>query len=138
MRESSVLIAKLEQSGFTLLEVVISLLLLAFVLLAADALDIFTLRQARALYYFQIAEIQTHNLYERLQMLNNIAPGAEHFSQISQWHEETHSLLPQGQGTLQGSYPHYRVAVYWGGTTAVQCQKTQVRTAGCLHQDFYF
>ena len=120
----------MHHQGFTLIEVLISLIMLSLILLGFDAMEIYSLRSIRATYYFHLATFQWISIAERLRSIGSRS-GIE--EQVAAWNEQNKQLLPQGIGSVTGSYPNYTVTIYWGGMTAA-CQKIQLGQTGCLQQ----
>jgi hypothetical protein len=98
-------------AGFSLLEVLVSLLLLAFIILGFDAMQVYSLRSVRNSYYLNIATGQLNNMAERLHALGENS-GLE--QQIQIWNKENQQLLPKGKGLVVGHYPFYEIILYWG------------------------
>jgi Tfp pilus assembly protein PilV len=119
--------------GFSLIEVLISLLLLSFILLGFDATEMYSVRAIRAAYYFDVATNQLNNMYERLRML-----GADDdvSSQIIMWNKENQIVLPQGRGQVLGHFPDYTIIVYWGNIP--MCTHNQLGNSGCINQHLIF
>ncbi len=116
--------------GFTLIEVLISLVLLSFILLGFDAMEVYSLRSARAAYYFHVAAHQLMSISERLRAMG------QHFyigEQVDIWNAQNKQLLPKGEGTVTGSYPNYEITIYWGDMPHV-CQEIQLGQSGCVQK----
>ncbi len=116
--------------GFSLIEVLISLLLLSIVLFGLDAEQFYSLKEVKNAYFFSIAANQMNNAVERLSVLREQA-GLE--SQILSWNAENQTALPQGWGTITGHFPEYVVTLSWGDATHA-CVKQQIGRTGCLRQ----
>jgi len=116
-------------SGFSLLEVLISLVLLSFILLGFDATEIYSMRASRAAYYFDVANQQVSNMTERLIMVAN---DADLSSQIAIWNTENKIVLPQGKGQVIGHYPDFTIIVYWGNNSSF-CTHNQLGNIGCIN-----
>ena len=110
--------------GFSLIEVLISLLLISLILLGLDAMQYASLRQIKETYFLHVASNQLQNLKERL-FVSQQSP------QIFLWNEENKKVLPAGFGTLSGEFPNYILTIYWGKKTH-QCKKNQLGESGCL------
>jgi Tfp pilus assembly protein PilV len=115
-------------AGFSLLEVLISLLLLSFVLFGFDATEVYSLRTIRAAYYFDMANNQLNNMVERLYLINN---DSDSLQQVAIWNMQNKTVLPEGLGQVTGHFPVYKITVYWGKKIS-PCQQNQLGTSGCL------
>lgn len=117
-------------SGFSLIEVLISLLLLSFILLGFEATEVNSMRDSRAAYYFDVANNQLSNMYERLKLLgdySDISP------QVDAWNKENQIVLPQGKGQVVGRFPKFTIMVYWGDKQNM-CTQNQLGSSGCITQ----
>lgn len=96
------------QCGFTLIEVLISLLILSFILLGFNAMQLHALRENRNAYYFSVAQNQINSLLERsyAQELSS--------QQIATWNLQNQKSLPNGTGRISGHYPSYQITIFWG------------------------
>ncbi|EKD55495.1 MAG: hypothetical protein ACD_60C00004G0005 [uncultured bacterium] len=121
----------IKNDGFTLLEVLISLLLISFVLLGLDAIEVYSFRQLKIAYFFSLAFNQMNNMTERLSALHTYNGLDE---QIEMWNRENQSLLPNGLGNVQGHFPHYIARIYWGNFPHL-CIKNQMGETGCLVEE---
>src|SRR5689334_9841498 len=111
--------------GFTLIEVLISLFLLAFTLLGFAALEIKALRDSSNALYFSIASNQILNIYEHLK-----ATESQHLTEIiAAWDKQNQIVLPQASGKLTGQYPNYVVSIFWGENQP-SCKKIQLGEKG--------
>lgn len=108
-------------SGFTLIEVLISLFLLSLILLGLDAMEVFALRENRAAFYFLTAENQIDAMVERLYALNTQENLAE---QVSIWNQQNQEVLPLGTGSVSGYFPSYTLKIEWDGKYAIKKQVT--------------
>lgn len=117
-------------AGFSLLEVLISLLLLSLILLSFEATEIFSLQELEAVSYFNTAVNQLNAMRERLHALNENA-GLE--EQIAIWNQQNQETLPQGVGEVKGTFPTYTVTLYWGKTRHT-CQKIHLGKSGCIKE----
>jgi prepilin-type N-terminal cleavage/methylation domain-containing protein len=121
-------------AGFSLIEVLVSLLILSFILLGFDALEVYSLRQVRTAYVFSCANNQLNNMIERLRNIN----GDESIKdQIEQWNKENKIILPQGWGEVKGHFPDYDMSIYWGDSTS-HCQQNQIGSSGCITRHIVF
>lgn len=118
-------------AGFSLLEVLVSLLLISFILFGFDATEIVGLRMIRATYYFDIANHQLNNMVERLHIINN---DSDLLQQVTIWNSQNKTVLPHGIGDVAGHYPFYQITIYWGNSKS-PCQQNQLGNSGCLIQN---
>lgn len=138
------------QSGFTLLEILVAIVVLSLGLLGLAGLQAATLRNNQIAYYRAIAIQQTYDIADRIRAnqagakagnYNN--PSATHHAcapcnnpqemaeeDFFQWNSNNASLLPAGAGTVvSGAGGSYVVTVNWNentesGSTAQQFQTT--------------
>ena len=94
--------------GFSVIEVLISLLILSLILLGFDAMQIASLRRCQQAYFFSVAEQQLVAMSERLQSFSEIT------KQIAIWNQQNQQLLPNGLGVISGTYPDYQLSIFWG------------------------
>jgi len=115
--------------GASLIEVVISLLLLAMILLEFDATQIISLREARVEHYYSVATQQLDVMSERLLMTkgNNLNV------LISSWNTQNQEVLPLGVGVVSGNYPDYKVSIFWGNRHRQDCINNIIGLDGCLY-----
>ena len=102
------------ETGFCLMEVLVSLVLFSFILLGFVAMEIYSLRSLRNSYYLNVATWQLNNMAERLRALG------DHFGieqQIQIWNRENQKILPTSNGIVSGHYPFYNITLYWGETS---------------------
>jgi prepilin-type N-terminal cleavage/methylation domain-containing protein len=117
-------------SGFSLIEVLISLFLLSFILLGFNAMEVASLRAARAAYYFDAAANQMNNMVERLRALG-LSTGLAR--QITIWNAQNKKTLPEGLGVVLGHYPFYTITIHWGKAD-FDCSQIHLGQAGCLQE----
>ncbi|EKD74275.1 MAG: hypothetical protein ACD_45C00012G0010 [uncultured bacterium] len=119
--------------GFTLIEILVSLLLMSVILFGFDAIEIYSLKQAKTAYFLGIAVNQMANMSERLIALQTHTELAE---QVNRWNQENQSVLPNGFGVVMGHFPNYILSLYWGGKLQ-SCVKNQLGEPGCLREKIY-
>jgi Tfp pilus assembly protein PilV len=115
--------------GFTLLEILISFFILAMILFCFEAMQIYALRKTRNAFYLTIAIAQMNTMLERLSVLNADTQGLA--AEITTWNEQNRQVLPQGNGKVLGSFPHYQVQIYWGEKGA-PCQQLRLGKSNCI------
>lgn len=114
-------------TGFSFIEVLISLFLLGIVLLGYEVLQMQALRRSYSAYYLGVAADQVTSMVERLKArktLNGLA------SQIDIWNRQNLEVLPQAEGKVGGRYPNFTVELKWGSRKGV-CNDPD---ATCLQQ----
>jgi len=122
--------------GFSLIEAMISLFLVALMLFGLDATQLYALKESDNLYFLSTALNQMNNGIERLIGLahsNNSNNSDDLAHQLAAWNMENQSVLPVGFGTITGQYPNYIITVYWGNHPP-HCQKQQIGSSGCLRK----
>ncbi|MHB1948439.1 MAG: type IV pilus modification PilV family protein [Gammaproteobacteria bacterium] len=113
--------------GFTLIEVLISLLILSFILLGFDAMQLTSMRENRNAYYFSMAQNQLNSMIERL----HAQPLS--LDQIAIWNQQNQQVLPNGTGYVQGHFPCYKITIFWGEKNHQdQCNQFQSGKINCL------
>lgn len=100
----------IKTQGFTLIEILVSLTLFAFILLGFDAMQLSAWRMNQSAYFLSTATHQMQGMGQRLQALgeNN---GLDR--QITDWNAENQLVLPQGYGIVSGNYPNYQIELRW-------------------------
>jgi hypothetical protein len=121
---------KNKTKGTGLIEVLMSLLLISLILFGLEAGEIYSLREAKILWFVTTARNQISNITERLSTLQ-MNEGITEL--VDTWNAENKIVLPSGFGTLTGSWPHFNVTIYWG-TKSHHCAKQITGTAGCLKE----
>lgn len=116
-------------SGFSLLEILISLMLLSMTLIGMDAMQIMTLRDNRAIYFFSVAENQMKSMRARLRVSKN---QEEVNIQLQRWNEENKLVLPDGEGVITGNLPYLTLTLYWGEIIHTGCTDRLMGVSGCL------
>ena len=116
--------------GFSFIELLISLLLLALVLLGFDAMEIYALRETQAAYFFSVAENQLHSMVEHLYALEKSADISQ---TVDSWDKQNHEVLPHGKGYVVGVFPNYKITIFWGEkTNKCTCPKKLLEKNYCL------
>lgn len=119
--------------GFSLIEVLISLLLISLILFGLDAGQFFTIKEANYAYFFSTAENQIRNGVQRLVALKGYEALDE---QEANWNAENQKVLPQGWGIITGAFPNYTLSIYWGNIPH-RCEKQKLGSSGCLTKKIY-
>lgn len=108
--------------GFTLLEVLVSLLLLACMLLGLDALQIQSLHETKATFYVGIANQQLTNMAAYLAMTHK-NPAV---SVIQHWQLQNQDMLPSAESAVD----HQKIIITWGNIKT--CKEITLGESGCL------
>lgn len=111
--------------GTTFIEILISILMLSILLLGLDGMQIYSLRQTKASYYFAVAIQQLTNMQERLQAVES----EKWQEQIAYWNEENKRVLPQGRGMVLSN----AIVIFWGNVANNACEKNKIGASGCAH-----
>jgi prepilin-type N-terminal cleavage/methylation domain-containing protein len=114
-------------SGFSLIEILISLFILSLLLLGFDAMELTSMRDSKTSYFFNVASIQMLAMTERLYALDQ-SQGLE--EQVAIWNKQNHALLPHARGIVSGQYPFYQISLAWGGNAS--CEISHQRQLQCL------
>jgi len=114
-------------SGFSLIEVLVSLLILSWLLLGLAVLEVNSMRQARIILLFNLAANQLANLSERV----FASVGIETQPTITSWNSENKTILPKGIGDLEGQFPNYQLTIEWGAYVN-HCDTTLIGESGCI------
>lgn len=112
-------------TGLSLIELLISLMLMAVLLLGIDAMQIAALQHSMTNYHFAVAKQQIDVMHERRILYRNNA-------YLLKWNEQNQKVLPQGYGIVK-SNPKAEIAIFWGNKNEQNCQTNQVGAEGCLH-----
>jgi len=118
-------------SGFTLIEVLISLTLLSFILLGFEQVELYSLHETYAAYYVHLAAAQLNSMSAFLHTINNTISIEQ---PMAIWNAQNKELLPNGEGSVRGVYPRYTMTIYWGHLSHA-CQTIQLGTAGCIQKN---
>lgn len=113
--------------GFSLIEILISLLILALILLGMNAMEMVTLNTIEQAFHFSTASQQIMNMTERLRALGSQGGLSQ---QITIWNKQNQRVLPLGRGEVSGVFPHYTVILRWGVGT--QCNDNLQLNTNCL------
>lgn len=119
---------KNKNKGFSLVEILISMLLLSLILLGLDGMQIHALQQSRIACISSIAANQLHAMAERLRACSM----DEIEDQILIWNQQNNLVLPGGRGKVEGQYPSYTLIIFWGEHKNNECKKNQIGQSGCL------
>lgn len=129
---------RMAQGGFTLLEILVSIVVLSIGLLGLAALQVVSLNNNQSAYYRSIATQQAYDMADRIRSnpqgfidgeynaLNNAIPaGAQActtaactstqmaVSDHARWNTNNQRLLPEGKGTVAGAGGTFVITVMW-------------------------
>lgn len=96
--------------GFTLLEVLVSLLMVSIGLLGITGMQLFGLRHAGEAYEYAVATVQLESMLERLRA--NQTPEARS-NELIRWNNINQRVLPNGKGDYECQQGICRVEVSW-------------------------
>ncbi len=100
-------------TGFTLLEILIAMLILSIGLLGFARAQIIGLRHNESAYLQTIATIQNNALAERFYICNLIHASTCKAKQIDIWKTENKALLPQAESSVRQYSDHYTIILKW-------------------------
>jgi len=98
-------------SGFSFIELLVSLLLLSIALLGLDLTEITALRSTREAYFLSVATQQLENAENRLRVNHQIS------AVLPIWNQQNQILLPEGHGEISGTI----CKICWRNTEKTQC-----------------
>lgn len=113
--------------GVTLIEVLVSLIILSIMLLGVDAMQLSGLREAKIALYYAEATQQLRLIQEKL----SISQEANAQEAIAAWNVQNAEVLPQGRGTVKQGV----VNVFWG-EAATSCPVNHIGLSGCVTSAF--
>lgn len=119
-----------DTEGTSLIEVLISILLISLILFGLDGEQAYSLKEVKIAYFHSLAGNQINNAIERLATLK-MSDGFD--EQYAIWNSENQEILPFGFGTISGTFPNYLVTVYWGNINH-DCAKQIIGTSGCIRK----
>lgn len=128
-------LAKKTSSGISFIEILISLFILSLLLLTVDSMGIVALKEAKINYFLAVAHAQLSVMVGRLETLRS---RSEVERAMYAWNLQNQEVLPKGRGRLQGHYPCYQLAIFWGEGNENKCERNKVGSAGCLQQKIVF
>ncbi len=110
------------------IEVLVSMVILSLMLLGLDALQLTTLKEAKANYYLSTAIFQLENLANRLKIMDE----SDWDNQLIEWNQENQLVLPQGRGTLKKTDTTTEISIFWGESSLQACDHNTTGSSGCL------
>lgn len=106
----------LKNKGFTLIEVLITLVVLSIALLGVGVLQVKALQYSYASYQRSVATLQANDLVERLWSGMCALPGSKD-TIVSEWVTSNTNSLPNWSGSLAydatGNIPIYTITISW-------------------------
>jgi prepilin-type N-terminal cleavage/methylation domain-containing protein len=115
------------QEGFSLIEVLIALVLLSIVLIGLDASELSSLRESKYSYYYSVAVNQLQSIQQQILVYKDSTQDIS-----ANWNNQNKLVLLYGRGVISGSYPDYKISIFWGDTTLQSCEKIQIGQSGCI------
>jgi prepilin-type N-terminal cleavage/methylation domain-containing protein len=116
--------------GFSLIEILLSLILLSIILLGFEAMAFSVNQTAQANYYFAVAENQMTNLYERIQTVHTQMQLTQ---QLTLWQRQNIKLLPHSVSEFMAHDKVYIAQLFWGKKISA-CTHNQLGVSGCIRQ----
>lgn len=110
--------------GATLIEILVSLVLLSLMLLGLDAMQLTALREAKVSLYYAEASQQLHLMQEKLTALHLSDPA----DAINRWNQQNAAVLPHGRGVAQNGV----ISVFWGDMNLDRCEHNKIGLSGCV------
>lgn len=95
--------------GFSLIEILISLFILAIILLGYDAMLMMAARYNRSAYFYTIATWQLFSLNERLRAVGH----GHDYAQMVIWQQQNQRLFPSVHERITGKFPLYQIRLQW-------------------------
>lgn len=95
-------------AGFSLIEVLISLLLISLILLGLDVTDVYVLHQNKDSWSMMVAANQIKSMIERISVCNS---EKEVVDQVAQWRQENKKLFMHGH--ISQSLSDYTITICW-------------------------
>ncbi len=104
-------------SGFSFIEVLISLGLLSFIFIGLEGAGLYAIHSEQEAWQLAIAMNQIDGMVERLYTLTS-----DHGLQakLADWNQENSLVLPHGKGVIAGHYPAYIITIYWDKSQSCQ------------------
>ena len=125
----------MSSAGFTLTEVMISLLLLSIIFIGLSAIQVTAMRETRAASYLVEAEEQWINFSERMRALSGLRGFA---TQVRQWKTETAIVLPNSHANVTGKKPSVHIVINWGNTKTSCPEMIKTGLSGCIRKEAEF
>lgn len=110
--------------GISLIEILISFLMLSIMLLGLDAMQLQILQKATSVYYYSVANQQLHNMAERL--------FAQETHPLEMWNKQNSQVLPQGIGYLMKHHSDVLIRIAWGKQKNQPCNQPKLGKNGCM------
>lgn len=101
------------QSGFSLLEVLVALVVLSIGLLGFAQAEIIALHHIQTAYWQSIAQLQMNALTERLRACHVLTDASCMSREITAWKTENGALLPAAHSEVTVSGSQYVLTLHW-------------------------
>lgn len=95
-------------------------------LLGLDAIQLVSLREANAAYYFRVAVEEGDAIKQRLKFISKDDLQAE----IADWSRSIQAVLPGGKGIIKDDKSE--IKIIWGGVSAEECKENKIGVSGCV------
>ncbi|MBA3660670.1 MAG: prepilin-type N-terminal cleavage/methylation domain-containing protein [Gammaproteobacteria bacterium] len=115
------------KNGLTLVEVLVSLILLTFIFIGTDVMQLISLRIAKHSFFIFVARQELMSIVDQAQICKLACSKS-----IQHWQNEVKLALPHGEGEVKGVYPNYIFTVKWGNPTESICKINHQKAQGCL------
>lgn len=122
----------LRSSGFSWIEVLVSLNIILVLLLGLNATYVNTLKATKMTYYAAVAAQQLRSFSEVLYATN----GANIAQIRKQWHMQLAKVLPHGREIIHINNGYLVASVLWGNDS-IDCQKPITDQAGCINLNVF-
>ena len=119
-----------QHNGTSLLEILISLLLLSMAIAWLDGVMLSSLRAVRNADYYLVAEQQMQILVDRILL------GTRNINDLLLWwNKQNAQLLPAGKGKIDVDHHVYSISIFWGDDSMETCDHNQIGQKGCLKRN---
>ena len=112
--KASFLWCKEKEQGLSLIEVMLSSLILSFGLLGFLQGQLMALRVSEQAYFINLADLKNGELAERVRSCSNTLPCIH--EQLNFWQEEIKTLFPKGENSSATSGADYQIKISWIST----------------------
>lgn len=115
--------------GLSLIEVLVSLVLLSLLFLGGEAIQYVALRDTKTAYYVSVANTQLNNMAERIK----VGFQQDIDNEVIKWNAQNDSLLPHGIGKIRREGSLYVLSLFWGKNHENdECYQNNIGPTGCL------
>lgn len=122
-----------KQVGYSLIEVLVSLLIVSILMSGMIAVQFIAERDTKTAYYLSVAKNQLSNMVERLKT-NESSNSDDYLNEtIRMWNIQNQSVLPKGRGTLFQDGQKLVLSLFWDDDKNTNvCQQNKIGLSGCL------